>query len=86
MTRARSEAGPESVRLAVAGGNARVQHRGFHRLEETELLGAPQAARIHRDQHVGGAALALVADALDERVFARLDAVDLDAGGLGEVA
>ena len=86
MTRARVEKPyqrpPGSRRFA---GNARLERRRLHRLEQAELLGAPQAAGVDGDQHVGRAALAFVADALDQRVFAALDAVDLDAGGFGEV-
>jgi hypothetical protein len=81
---AHGEAEPLAAGLAEACGNARVEHRGLHRLEQTELLHPPQAAGVDRDEHVGRAARAFVADALDERVLARLDAVHLDAGLPGE--
>ena len=48
--------------------NARFEHLGLHGLEHAGLVGAPKAPGIHRDEHVGGAELALVDDALDEAV------------------
>jgi len=84
-TRAQRETEPQPARFAIARRNSRLEQRRFHRLEEPELLGAPQATRIHRHQHVSRAALAFIADALDQRVFARFNAIDLDAGLPGEV-
>ena len=83
--RAHREAEPVARRVAEARRDAAVEHRGLHRLEETELVGAPEPAGVDRDQHVGRAARAFVADALDQRVLAGFDAVDLDPGQLGEV-
>jgi hypothetical protein len=73
-----------TARLAQVRRDARLEDRRFHRLKKPELLGAPQPAGVDRDQHVRGAALALAADALDQGVFAGLDAVHLDAGGFGK--
>ena len=62
-----------------------VEEPRLHRLQEAGLLGAPQAARVHGHQHIGGAARPLLLHALDDRVVARLDAIDLVSGEPGEV-
>ena len=74
------------VRRAQRGRHTRFQRGGLDRLEQAELVGDLQPRGVHRDQQVGGAGRAFVADALDQLVFLAVDAVDLDAGGLGEVA
>jgi hypothetical protein len=79
------EGEPEAVRMAQLAGDAFLEHRGLHRLEEAHLLGAPEAAGVDRHEHVGGAARALVPQALEERVLVGLDAVHLDSGLLREV-
>ena len=79
------EAEPVAVRVAVVGRNARLQHARLERCEHARLLGPPQPADVDGDEHIGRAIGALAPDALQQRVFLALDAVDLDAGLLGEV-
>ena len=83
--RAHGEGEPQAVRVAQLAGDALHERLRGHRLEEPQLLGAPQAAGVHRDQHVGRAAGAFVLQALEKRVLVGLDAVHLDAGLPGEV-
>jgi hypothetical protein len=71
--------------VAQVRGNSLVEQLRPDRLEEPGLLRAPQAPGVDRHQDIGGAARALLLHSLDQRILARLDAVDLDAGGLGEV-
>ncbi|MNT30448.1 hypothetical protein D3C72_1662430 [compost metagenome] len=82
---ARREAEPLAIGIAVVGGDARFKHLGLDRREHAGLLGPPQPADIDGDEHVGRAVGAFIADALQQRVFLAFDAVDLDAGLLGEV-
>jgi hypothetical protein len=62
------------------------ENRRCHRLQEAHLAGPFDAAGVGGDQHVAGALVALGLEALDERIGLGIDAVDLDAGQIGEVA
>ena len=85
ITRARGEAEPLVVRRAHVFGQARGEYFRFDRLEQAQLLGAPQPSGIDSHQHIGGGGGAFIAETLDQRILAGLDAVQLDAGGFGEV-
>ena len=64
---------------------AGVQHLRRDGLQKTRLVGAPDASRIHGQQHVGGAVGALGLHPLDKGIRLVFDAVDLDVGGLLEI-
>ncbi len=64
---------PVALGVAVIGRDARFEYLRLDRHKEAELLGTPQAANVPRDENVGRAVDAFVADAL------------FDAGGFGEV-
>lgn len=48
-------------------------------------MGSGETGGIHGQEHVGGAVGAFIPDPLQQFVFLAFDAVDLDAGLLGEV-
>ena len=77
---------PLVVRRAHVIGQAGGQHFGFNRLEQARLFRTPQASGIDSDQYVGRTGCAFILEALDQRIFARFDAIQLDAGGFGELA
>ena len=70
---------------AQRGGDALVQQLAADGLEQTQAVGHLEAGRVHRDQQIGRAGLALVADALDQFLFLAIEPVDLDARALAEV-
>jgi len=56
------------------------------RLQQPHLAGALDAAGVDRDEHVARALVAFGAKTLDERIGLGVDAVDLDARQVGEIA
>ena len=63
------------------------RHGGFTRPKMLHRLEAiPLGHEKVGDQHVGGAGRAFVFQPFDQRIFTGLDAVQFDAGGLGEIA
>ena len=55
-------------------------------LKQAGLVSPPQTTGIDRDQNVSRAVGALALYPLDQSVALALDAVDLDSGGLREIA
>jgi hypothetical protein len=57
---------PVAVGVAELLRNLALQRFGAHRREQPGLLGAPQVREVGRDQEVGGRAVALAAQALEQ--------------------
>ena len=75
----------EPVGSAEVGGNASLEHPGFYRGEQAEVVGHGQTRRVDRDEDVGRTLPTFVAQAFQQFVLLGLDAVDPYAGLPGEV-
>ena len=64
--------------------DARLEHLGVDLGEESELARGGEAGGVDGNQNVGRTAGAFVLQALEEFLFLAFDAVDADAGFLGE--
>ena len=71
--------------IAQVRRDARLQHGRVDRLEQTVGFGLGQPRRIDQQHHVGRAGRAFGLQPRDDAGVVGIDAVDLDAGGLGEV-
>ena len=67
------------------GRDAGVQHLRLDGLKQAETVCNLQASGIHGDQDVGWRVGTFVLDALQQFIFLAIQAIDLDAGLLGEV-
>ena len=79
------EAVPAAVLGTELGRDALLEGLGLDRLEQAGLLCVVQPRGIDQQDHVGRALVTFGLQALQQRLVLQLDAVDLDAGLLGEV-
>ncbi len=84
--RALRQAVPVAVRVPKVLGDALGQHLRMHRLQQVLAIGEPDAAGVDGQEDVGRAVGALGLHPGDQLLRRALDAVDRDAGRLGEVA
>jgi len=65
--------------------DARIENLRGDRREDAEFVRLGQPRGVDRQENVGRAVAALVPDPLEQFIFLAFDAVDLDAGLLGDI-
>ena len=86
MTRARLEKPNQLPSGSRRCAGTACEHARRHRLQQSHLARPLDAAGVGRDEDVARALVALGLEPLDQRIGLGVDAVDLDAAQVGEVA